>query len=102
VTDSLGGTSTVAFTWNVLGITSPSGAQSDAANKPINLIPVATGGSGSYAWSGSGLPTGLTLRASDGKISGRATVKGTYNVTLTVTDTITSLSSSVSFTWTIT
>jgi prepilin-type N-terminal cleavage/methylation domain-containing protein len=102
VTDSLGGTSTVAFTWNVLGITSPSGAQSDTLNRQVNITPVATGGSGSYTWSASGLPTGLTLRASDGKISGKPSAKGTYNVTLTVTDTITSLSAPVSFTWTIT
>ncbi len=101
VTDSLGATSTAAVTWNVLGITSPTGNRTDSFNKQVTITPVATGGSGSYTWSQTGLPTGLTFRASDGKISGKPSAVGTFSFTLTVTDTSTSLTSSVSFTWTI-
>jgi Tfp pilus tip-associated adhesin PilY1 len=46
----------------------------------------ATGGTGSYTWSASGLPTGLTINPSTGYISGTANQTGTYSPTITVTD----------------
>jgi type II secretory pathway pseudopilin PulG len=102
LTDGAGGADAVSFTWNVLGITSPTGNRTDSANQKItNVNPVAVGGSGSYTWSQSGLPPGLSFRTRDGRISGTPTSSGTYNVTLTVTDSDTSLSAAVTFTWTI-
>ena len=52
------------------------------------------------AWSASGLPTGLTLGAATGRITGTPTVAGNYNVTVTVRDALSSASRS--FTWSLT
>ena len=60
----------------------------------------ASGGTGTYSWSASGLPAGLSINASSGLISGTPSTAGTYNVTVTATDTA-SASGSTSFTWTI-
>ena len=46
----------------------------------------ATGGTGSYTWTISTLPTGLTYTSSDGQIYGTPTTTGTYTVEITVTD----------------
>ena len=50
-------------------------------------------------YSSTGLPPGLQLTASTGRIAGAATTQGTYNVTATVSDG--SFSASQSFTWTV-
>ena len=52
----------------------------------------ATGGTAPYKWSlatGSKLPTGLTLNATTGAISGKPTNAGTFSFTVTVTDSAT-------------
>jgi hypothetical protein len=56
-------------------------------NLPYDEAPTVTGGDGTFAWqvlSGS-LPTGTSLNATTGAISGTPTVLGTYNFTLRVT-----------------
>jgi uncharacterized protein (TIGR03437 family) len=50
----------------------------------------ATGGYGSYSWTATGLPPGLTL-SSAGSLSGTPTQVGPYNVTLTVMDLVSGL-----------
>ena len=57
-------------------------------NKNYNATVVATGGVTPYSWSvvGGALPAGLSLNATSGTISGRATTNGTYNFTLQVAD----------------
>lgn len=47
---------------------------------------VATDGTLPYAWSATGLPTGLTIAASTGIVSGTPTVIGAFSATITVTD----------------
>jgi prepilin-type N-terminal cleavage/methylation domain-containing protein len=46
----------------------------------------ATGGSGGYTWSATGLPAGLSLNPNTGLVSGGPTAAGTSSVTVTVTD----------------
>jgi hypothetical protein len=53
------------------------------------LILSGEGGSGSYLWSATGLPAGITL-AQNGFMSGTPTVAGTFPVALTATDAVTS------------
>ena len=46
----------------------------------------ATGGIPPYSWSASGLPSGLSLNSTNGRITGTPTTAGTYNVAATLTD----------------
>ena len=50
------------------------------------LTPTATGGKGPYAWSGVGLPAGLTLDPASGAIAGTPTAAGAFTAQLSVTD----------------
>jgi subtilisin family serine protease len=60
----------------------------------------ATGGSQPYDWSATGLPTGLSINASSGLISGTPTAVGSFDVTVTAHNTAGG-AGSTSFTWTI-
>ncbi len=55
-----------------------------------------TGGSGSYSWSVTGAPPGITINYA-GTLSGTPTAAGSFSVTVTVTDTTTNLSKSAIF-----
>ena len=48
----------------------------------------ATGGSGSYTWSATGLPGGLSINSSTGAISGTPTATFSGSVTVTATDAV--------------
>jgi hypothetical protein len=76
------------------------GNQTTTVGTPVSLQMSASGGTPPYTWSASNLPTGLSIGASSGLISGTPTTAGTYNVTVTAKDSA-SGSGSASFTWTI-
>jgi uncharacterized protein (TIGR03437 family) len=57
----------------------------------------ATGGSGSYAWSVSGLPAGLSANSS-GVVTGTPTAAGVFPVTASVSDSVANMSAQESFT----
>jgi hypothetical protein len=54
---------------------------------PTNTM-TATGGKGTYAWSATGLPAGLSINPISGVISGTPTTPGSSTLTVTVTDDI--------------
>ena len=67
-----------------ISVTLPSGTAGTAYSSSMS----ASGGTPAYTWSitAGSLPTGLTLAASSGTISGTPSATGTYNFTATVTD----------------
>jgi type II secretory pathway pseudopilin PulG len=103
VKDASGRSSTTSLTWTIsyppLAPANP-GAQASTVSTAISSLQLtATGGSGSYAWSGgSSLPAGLSM-TKGGLITGTPTATGTTTATLNVADG--STVRTVSFTWTV-
>jgi hypothetical protein len=60
----------------------PSGIAGLSYSSTVN----ATGGTTPYTWSASGFPSGLTINAASGAISGSPASSGTFSVTVTATD----------------
>jgi hypothetical protein len=81
-------------------VTNP-GNRSTAVGQAVDLQMQASGGTTPYTWSASGLPAGLSIAASTGRITGSPTTAGTSNVTVTVTDSA-SRTGTANFTWTVT
>jgi hypothetical protein len=81
-----------------VAVTAP-GNQTGTAGTSATLTLKATGGSGTYTWSATGLPAGLSLSASTGVVSGTPTAAGTATVKVTATSGTSS--ASATFTWTV-
>ncbi|GAB1690150.1 hypothetical protein KRM28CT15_19530 [Krasilnikovia sp. M28-CT-15] len=65
-----------------------------------DLALVAKGGTASYTWTATGLPSGLSINPSTGVIAGTPTADGAYAVIATATDTA-GTSGATGFTWNI-
>jgi hypothetical protein len=112
VTNTANLSASQSFTWSILNQpTSNSTSQSPSLLNPGNLTNVvgqnvsvqlgATDPGGlALQYAAIGLPPGLSIASSTGRISGKPTAVGTYSVTARVTNTL-ALSASQSFTWTI-
>jgi hypothetical protein len=73
---------------NNLIITTTSITDTGTYNVAYSTSMAATGGVPAYTWSLSGAPTGITINANTGVISGTPTVVGNFNMTVTVTDSV--------------
>jgi large repetitive protein len=67
---------------------SPVTAPAAEVARPFDLRPAAAGGRSGYTWTATGLPTGLSVDAASGAISGKPSTPGSYPVKLTVTDSL--------------
>ena len=105
VTDSLGGTSRVSFSWTTdyppMVAANPGSTDNSTVGTADSVTMIVTGGSGSFAWSSSAaLPAGLTL-SNAGVVSGIPTTAGATSVALLVTDTTAGTRQNVAFSWTV-
>jgi hypothetical protein len=105
VTDSIGEViMSGPFTWYVTNLkwsTIPSQTSSRNVSDSLTVTSYDTGGTAPYTYSATGLPPGLTMKASTGKISGKPTTTGTYTVQVTNTDSTGASVTSAAFTWTV-
>jgi hypothetical protein len=104
VSDVFNQTSSVTFSWVVLPalVAANQTTQTSTVNAAISgLQMTATGGTGTYTnWSASGLPSGLSISPTTGKITGTPKVVGTSsNVVVTVTDSAGNTDATTAFSW---
>ena len=102
VTDAYGVQDSVGFSWviNALPAMTAPGTVSSPGGVAFSKTFAVSNGTSPYGWVASGLPTGLSLNAGTGTVSGTPSAVGTGNVTLTVTDQF-NQSSSQTFSWTV-
>ena len=86
---------------NTVTVTNP-GAQTGTTGtaKSLQMTGTDSASGQTLTWSATGLPTGLSISASTGLISGTPTTTGTFSSTVTAKDT-TNATGSTTFTWTI-
>lgn len=87
-------------TGNTVTVTNPGSKTGTVGTATSLQISATDSGGAALTYSATGLPTGLSINASSGLISGTPSAAGTFSVTVTAKDS-TGASGSASFTWTI-
>jgi serine protease len=87
-------------TGNTVTVTNPGSKTGTVGTATSLQIQASDSGGLALTYSATGLPTGLSINASSGLISGTPSAAGTFSVTVTAKDS-TNASGSTSFTWTI-
>lgn len=88
-TDQYGCSGATAYSVRICPVVTVTPATAPQATINLPYGPVAfgqTGGALAIAWSATGLPTGLTIDAASGALSGTPTQAGAFSVTVTATD----------------
>jgi secreted trypsin-like serine protease len=80
-----------------LTLTNPN-VQTSVKGRPVSLQLKASGGTGGYRFTATGLPAGLTINQSTGLISGTPTTAANYHPTVRVTDS-SNATASATFYW---
>jgi hypothetical protein len=83
-----------------VSVTNP-GDQSTKVGTAVNVALSASGGTGPYTWTASGLPAGVSINATTGVITGAPTAVGNSSVTATARDSA-GATGSTSFAWAVT
>jgi type II secretory pathway pseudopilin PulG len=90
LTDNSGATANQSLSITLypqLLINAPANLQPWTINRPYPVTTAtATGGTGNYSWSATGLPPGMSIDPTTGAISGTPTTSSAFTVTVTVTD----------------
>jgi Zn-dependent metalloprotease len=84
-------------TGGAVTVTNP-GAKSGTVGTAITPFTLTASPSGTYTWSATGLPPGLTIGSTTGTVSGTPTTAGTFTVTVTATSAAGSGTTSFTFT----
>lgn len=104
INDGFGGSDSESFTFtiaNTAPVLAMIGDQSSTTGTAVNVTPSATDTNGdSISWSATGLPTGLSIDAGTGAITGTPSAAGTYNTTINISDG-NSGTDSETLTWTV-
>jgi prepilin-type N-terminal cleavage/methylation domain-containing protein len=94
------GTATFALTVNPAPALTTPGPQTTVVGDVVALPLTLTGGTAPFAFTATGLPTGLAVNATTGLVSGTPTTAGTGSVTVTVTDKFLQ-TATATFAWTV-
>ncbi|GLL02185.1 putative Ig domain-containing protein [Dactylosporangium matsuzakiense] len=102
-TDAGGRTGSASFGWTVgaAPIVADPGAQAGTIGVQSSVAFTASSGAAPYTWSATGLPTGLSINATTGVVSGKPTKGASTSAKITATDAA-KRTGSVTVAWTVT